>query len=230
MTAFHSRTLVRIAATLLLSAFAATASAQEFTQSGAAKEGGYFGVSFLPQFTFDGITFDGETAYKEVDGEELVFLPRVDTRKMVRGILGYRARRAALEVSYERTKHVGSFADVVPMNATFQAVNIDGRLFFAPQSRVQPHLLVGGVYPMLNIKDGSLLGEQFGDARFNGYGINTEAGVTVYAIRELGISVGYSYRSLWFDRVRTVTEKTFKLKPKFREASSSIIITANFVL
>ena len=239
MTALHPRKLVRLAAiTLLLSGTAVPAWSQEeeFRLPGAAKEGGYVGMSFLPQFTLDGITFDGETAYKYEGGEELVFLPRVDTRKMFRGILGYRARRGAIEVSYERTKHIGSFFEF-PLNATFQAVNVDGRVFFLPGSRVQPHLLLGGVYPMLNVIEGSFLPKDqtflegdIGDARFNGYGINTEAGVTIYPVRELGISVGYGYRSLWFDRVRGVSDKVGKLKPKFREASSSIVVTANFIL
>ena len=39
------------------------------------KVGGFAGVTLVPSFTFDGETFDGETAYKQIDGEELVFLP-----------------------------------------------------------------------------------------------------------------------------------------------------------
>lgn len=196
---------------------------------GFAKQGGFVGVSFLPQFTFDGVTFDGETYYQEIGGEEMMFLPRVDTQRMVRGILGYRARQASLEVSYERSKHFGTFVDV-PLKTTFQAINVDGRLFFLPNSRVQPSVLVGGVYPMLTIEDGSFLIDRFANARFNGYGVNTEAGVTVYPLHKLGISVGYAYRVLWFDRVKGVSDKLFELKPKFRETSGSVVITANFVL
>src|SRR5829696_467366 len=39
------------------------------------------GVSFVPDFTFDGVTFDGRTVYKEVGGEELMILPRVDAQE-----------------------------------------------------------------------------------------------------------------------------------------------------
>ena len=224
------RKVVRAAAvTLVFSTLSTPAWSQEFRQPGAAKEGGFVGVAYLPQFTFDGVTFDGETYYKEVGGEEMTFLPRVDSRRMVRYILGYRARQASLELSYERSKHFGTFVDF-PLNATFQAFNVDGRLFIAPTKRIQPSVLVGGVYPMLTIKDGSFLIDRFADARFNGYGVNTEAGVTVYPIRSLGVSVGYSYRMLWFDRVKGVSDKLFELKPKFRETSGSLIVTATFVL
>jgi hypothetical protein len=223
------RKFVRVAVVMLVLSAASTPAWSQDFEPGAAKEGGFVGVSFLPQFTFDGITFDGETFYKEIDGDEMMFLPRVDSQRMFRGILGYRARQASLELSYERSKHFGTFVDV-PLNATFQAFNVDGRLFFLPTKRVQPSILVGGVYPMLTITDGSFLIDRFADARFNGYGVNTEAGVTVYPIRSLGINVGYAYRILWFDRVKGVSDKLFELKPKFRETSGSLVITANFVL
>jgi len=35
-------------------------------------------VTFVPSFTFDGEQFDGVSAYQRVDGEELVFLPKLD--------------------------------------------------------------------------------------------------------------------------------------------------------
>ena len=225
------RRLVRITAASFVSvALATPAWSQEEQHSSAVKQGGFVGVSFVPQFTFDGVTFDGQSGYIEEDGDEIMLLPRVDTRKMFRGILGYRYRQASFEVSYERTNHLGSFLDEIPLKATFQALNIDGRFFFAPNSRLQPHLLVGAVYPMLNIQDGSILHNAIGNARFNGYGVNAEAGVTVYPHRQLGIGVGYSYRALWFDRVKGVSDRFFHLKPKFKETSGSLLLTANFIL
>ena len=114
-------------------------------------------MTFVPSFTFDGETFDGESAYQRIDGEELVFLPKLDKQPMIRGILGYRARQASLELSYERTQHDGTFAGEVPMDATFQAFNVDGRYFFLPTRRVQPHVLFGGSLPFLDIENGSFL-------------------------------------------------------------------------
>lgn len=212
---------------MLVLAVAAPVSAQLPDQSGAAKEGGFVGVTVMPAFTFDGETFDGQTFYQEIDGEELFFLPSLNERPLIRVILGYRAKSASLEISYDRTQHDGTFMDV-PLDATFQAVNVDGRYFFAPRSRVQPHVLVGGSFPWLNVEDGSVLGEDVGDARFKGYGLNTEAGVTFYPTRQLGIGVGYSYRVIWFDRASGATDRLGDLRPRFRETAGSIAITGTF--
>lgn len=217
--------ILRIA--VLVLAVAAPVSAQLPDQSGAAKEGGFVGVTVMPAFTFDGETFDGQTYYQEIDGEELFFLPSLNERPLIRVILGYRAKSAAIEISYDRTQHDGTFVDV-PLDATFQAVNVDGRYFFAPRSRVQPHVLVGGSFPWLNVEDGSVLGEDVGDARFKGYGLNTEAGVTFYPTRQLGIGVGYSYRVIWFDRASGATDRLGDLRPRFRETAGSIALTGTF--
>ena len=222
--------LARGLVTLVLTiAFVSPAVAQMPQQGGAAKEGGFIGVTVMPRFTFDGETFDGLSTYQQIDGEELVFLPKLDTKPLIRAILGYRARQASLEISYDRTQHDGTFADEVPLDATFQAVNVDGRFFFATQSRVQPHVLVGGSFPWLNVEGGGFLDPDVGDARFKGYGLNTEAGVTIYPTRQLGISVGYAYRMIWFDRVTGVTDTLYELRPRFRETAGSIAVTGTFV-
>jgi len=208
-------------------ALSSTASAQT-DNTAFAKVGGFAGVTFVPQFTFDGITFDGRTGYKEIDGDELVFLPKVDSQNVMRPVLGYRGTKASLEISYDHTSHHGTFAEV-PMKATFNSVNVDGRYYFATRSRIQPFLLAGGSYPWLTIKDGSYLNDRFGDAHFKGYGLNAEAGVTVYPHRQLGIGVGYAYRSVWFERVTGVSETLFDLRPRFRETSGSIAISGSFI-
>lgn len=227
----HYQRLLRVAPVfLLLTALATPAWSQveeyepQFPK-GYAKEGGYVGFSGLPNFTFDGNTFDGETLYKEVDGEELAILPRLNKRNMFRGALGYRGRQAAFEVSYERTHHNGTFADEIPVDTTFQAVNVDGRFFFLSEKRVQPHVMVGASIPWLMIKDGSYLEPNLGDARWRGYGLNTEGGVTVFPHPRLGVSVGYAYRIMWFDRMTGVTDKLFYLRPRFRETSGSMVIS-----
>jgi len=218
---------VRILVLSLMLLGVGTSAFSQPQQPGFAKEGGFVGAAFVPGFTFDGVTFDGETVYKEIDGEELVFLPRLDKRNLLRGILGYRARQVALEISYERTQHDGSFAEF-PLDATYQAVNVDGRYYFVPASRIQPHVLVGGSFPWFTVKDGSFLDPDTGDARFRGYGLNTEAGVTVFPTPQLGIGVGYSYRVVWFDRVTGVSDTLFELRPRFRETSGSVVITGTF--
>jgi opacity protein-like surface antigen len=219
-----SRVFVAMA---LLGLCSVPAAAQD-QRPGAAKIGGFVGVAVMPSFTFDGETFDGQTVYKQVDGEELFFLPKLDKQPLIRGILGYRGRQASLEISYDRTQHDGTFVDV-PLDATYQAINLDGRYFFATTSRVQPHVLVGASFPWLTIKEGSFLDPDTGDVRLRGYGLNTEAGVTVFPTPQLGIGVGYSYRVLWFDRGTGVSDTLFELRPRFRETAGSVVITGTFV-
>ena len=221
-----SNGFVRIAAaTLALCALSTPAFSQE--QRGWAKEGGYVAVSTLLDFTFDGKTFDGESYYQQVDGDEFMILPRLNGRNLVRGILGFRAEKAALELSYDRTNHDGSFLEGTG-EATFQSVNVDGRFFLLTKGPVQPHVLVGGSIPWLTVKDGGFLNEDVGDARFRGYGVNTEAGVTVYPHPRMGIGVGYSYRVMWFDRATGVSETLYDLRPRFRETSGSVVMTGSF--
>ena len=192
--------------------------------TGFAKEGGYIGFSGIPNFTLDGVTFDGETWYKEVDGEEVFILPKLNTRNMFRGIIGFRGRQAGLEISYDRTRHSGTFQDI-PAEATFQSVNVDGKYFFLTEKRFQPHVVVGGAFPWLTIKDGSYLEPNVGDARYRGYGLNTEAGVTVYPHPRVGVGIGYNYRVLWFDRASGASDRLGELRPRFRETSGSMVLT-----
>jgi opacity protein-like surface antigen len=213
----------------VLMAVSTPAIAQVAPQPGFAKLGGFAGVAVMPGFTFDGDVFDGQTVYiEENDGDEMVFLPLLDKQPLIRFILGYRARQASLEISYDRTQHEGSFGEF-PMDATYQAVNVDGRFYFATKQRVQPHVLVGGSFPWLNVQEGAALEPDVDDARFRGYGLNTEAGVTIFPVPQLGISVGYNYRMIWFDRVTAVSDKLYELRPRFRETAGSIAITGTFV-
>ena len=233
MTFNISRTWIRaLAGATLALVLSAPAAAQE-QYGGYVKQGGFVSFTFMPGFTFDGDFFDGQTGYKEVDGEELVFLPKLDKQPLMRAILGFRGKNASLELSYDRTQHDGDFMGET-MDATFQAVNADVRYFFAPNSRVQPHVLAGGSFPWLRVQDGSVLDLNadelsIGDARFRGYGVNTEVGVTVFPHRRFGVGVGYSYRVVWFDRATGVADKVAELRPRFRETSGNVAITGTFV-
>jgi hypothetical protein len=226
----HSHRLLTIAPAFLLITTLATPAWSQVDEyeaaipHGFAKEGGYFGISGLPNFTLDGVSFDGETWYKEVGGEEIFVLPKLNTRAMFRGLLGFRGRQGGLEVSYDRTKHTGTFVDE-PFDAIFQSINVDGKFFFLPNGRFQPHVVVGGAFPWLTIKDGSYLEPNVGDARYRGYGVNTEAGVTVYPHRRLGIGLGYNYRVLWFDRASGASDRLGELRPRFRETSGSFVFS-----
>lgn len=201
-------------------------------QGGFAKVGGYAGGSFVPQFTLDGETFDGLTYYQEVDGDEIAILPKLDKQRMFRGILGYRGEKAAIELSYERATHNGTFGEGGTGKGTFQQVNVDARFFFLTHGRVQPSVLVGGGFPWLTIRDGSFLENQpeagLGDGTFRGFALNTEVGVTVYPHPQVGIVLGYRYRPIWFYRATGITDTHYDLRPRFRESSQGIVFTTLF--
>jgi hypothetical protein len=214
-----------LALPLFLLALATPAWSQE--RSGFAKEGGFVGVSGVLDFTLDGDTFDGQSIYKRVNGEEFLILPLLEGQNMFRGILGVRGPKAAFELSYDRAQHHGTFVGETT-EATFQAVNADARLFFLTSGRVQPHVLVGAALPWLTIKDGSFLDPDVGNARYRGFGVNTEAGVTVYPHPRFGISAGYRYRVIWFDRATGVSDTFYELRPRFRTTNGSVVMTGLF--
>jgi hypothetical protein len=218
---------VRILAfSLCLLPLAAPAWSQE--GGGFAKEGGYIGASGLLDFTFGGETFDGESVYRKVDGDELLILPKLEgARNTVRAVAGFRSARGAFEFSYDQSNHHGTFLGETG-EATFHALNLDERIFFLTRTRIQPHVLLGGSFPWLTIKDGSFLDPQVGDASFRGFGVNTEAGVTVYPHPRVGISTGYRYRIMWFDHASGVSDTSYKLRPRFHETSGSEVITGLF--
>ncbi len=196
-----------------------------------AKEGMYVGVAGLPNFSLDGVTFDGQTLYREIGGPELAILPKLDSGPMFRIVAGFRARPAALEFSYERRNHAATFLDI-PGEATFNSVNIDAKVFFLTHTRIQPHVVAGFAFPWVSVKDGSFSNDtetaEVDDANFSGPGVNLEGGVTFFATNRIGISAGYHYRYIWFTNYRGVGEKEFKLVPKFGERTSSAIVMGFF--
>jgi hypothetical protein len=227
MTSFMPARLVKL---LGLPLFVLALAAPAWSQEGSsfAKQGMYVGVSALPGFTLDGVTFDGSTYYQKIGGEEILILPRLDRKNMLRAIAGFRSKRGSFEVSYDQTKHAGTFLGVPGQEATFHSINGDERIFFLTGHRIQPYGLLGGSIPWVTIKDGSFLDPDLGDGSFRGFGINTEAGVTVFALPRFGISVGYRYRAMWFDSASGVSDTTYKLRPRFRETSGSAVMTAHF--
>jgi opacity protein-like surface antigen len=190
-----------------------------------AKTGPYVAVGGVPDFTLDGLTFDGSTIYKKVGGNEILILPRLKATTSVRGLVGFRSTRGAFEVGYEQTKHAGTFLDMTG-EATFHSINFDERIFFLTRGRIQPYGLLGLSLPWLTVKDGSFLDSEVADGSFRGFGVNSEAGVTVFVHPRVGVNAGYRYRAMWFDTASGVTDTTYKLRPRFRETSGSIAIGA----
>jgi hypothetical protein len=204
-------------------ALAASARAQTPAEPGFARERMYLGFSVLPDFTLDGVTFDGNTIYVEEGGDETFILPRLDKQVMPKIVAGFRTRPFALEISYERTTHDGTFQDLVG-EAAFNVVNVDFKFFMNTRSRIQPHVVAGLAFPWLKVYDGVFDGDDVGDGRFAGQGLNLEGGVTLFATPSIGVSVGYAYRVLWFNRATGVTDTTYTLRPRFRETSNGVIV------
>jgi len=198
---------------------------------GFAKVGMYVAVAGLPNFSLDGVTFDGRTLYREIGGPEVAILPSLDTGPMFRIVTGFRARPAALELSYERRSHAATFLDI-PGTAAFNAFNVDAKIFFRTEDRIQPHIVVGFAFPWLTVHNGSFSNDtetaEVADANFTGPAANLEAGVTFFVTNRIGISGGYHYRYIWFTNYRGVGEKEFKLVPWFGERTNSAIVMGFF--
>lgn len=197
-------------------------------EPGFAKNGGYVGMSGILDFSFGGETFNGQGIYRQENGDEILILPKFEgAHNALRAVFGWRSGIGAFEVSYDRTKHEGTFLEF-PGEATFHALNFDERFFLLREHRIQPHVLVGGSIPWMTIKNGSFLDPKVGDASYRGFGINTEAGVTVYPHPRVGIGTGYRYRVMWFDSASGVSHTTYELRPRFHETTGSLVITGTF--
>ena len=133
------------------------------------------------------MTFDGSSFYREIDGEEILILPRLAARTAFRGGVGFRSTRGSFEVGYEQTTHTGTFMDGAG-EATFHSINFDERIFFLTRHRIQPYGLIGLSVPWLTVKDGSFLDPDVADGSFRGWGVNSEAGVTVLVTTTSGRS------------------------------------------
>ena len=223
-----SRTAGRIACAALLLAGPARAWAQELPSRPPFDiEGGYVGFGTLINFTLDGKSFDGETIYKEVNGEGLAALPRLDSRNLPKFIFGFRTHKGALEFSYERARHDASIFDV-PLDVQFNCINVDGRFFFLKHQRFQPHLVLGVAFPWLSVEDGVVSSDrpdaEVGDASWRGPGLNTEVGLTAFITPQAGVSVGYAYRWMYFSRMRGLNDEVFRLEPSFKETSGNVVV------
>ncbi len=192
-----------------------------------AKNGVYVAAAAIPDFTLDGVTFDGASAYQLEGSEEIIILPRLAPKTTVRGIVGLRSTRGSFEIGYEQTKHVGTFADLAG-EATFHSLSFDERIYFLTRGRIQPYALAGLGAPWLTVKDGSVLEGDVADATYRGFGVNTEGGVTVFAHPRLGISAGYRYRAMWFDKASGVSQSSHPLRPRFRETTGNLVINGFF--
>ena len=226
--------LIRRVAVMCLLTLLATTPARAQDDPGYAREGVYVGFGGSPTLTFNSEQFLGNYGYiSETDGE-IAILPTVNKRAVPRVVVGFRSRPLALEFSYDRSRFEGDYLGL-PLQSVYNAINVDGKFFFRTLTRVQPHIVLGMAFPWLNIEDGAfppgsdpLINLPGGDAGFRGPGLNTEIGVTAFATSRLGVSVGYAFRAIWFNRVRGIRDEVEELRPPFRELRGTPVVAGFF--
>lgn len=235
MTLLLHATAVRTFAVLfILMGLVIPAAAQDRPSPGFAKEGAYIGFGVLPNFTIDAEEFTGGVIYVSEDDGEQTVIPTLDKRPVFRTIVGFRARPAALEFSYDRAEFKDDFLGLTG-NSAYNSINVDVRVFFMTRSRIQPYILAGGAFQWVHVDDGSyapgadpFFDAPIGDAGFKGYGLNTEAGVAVFATRRAWVTLGGSYRVLWFRHGSDSDEEREDLKPPFEFMRASASVTGFF--
>jgi len=219
---------LRMATAIVTVCLLSRASAARAQEGGDFARNGFFvGATTVPAFTFDGVTFDGQSIYRQIGGDEILLLPRLESKAAIRGFAGFRATRGSFEVGYESLQQSATFLGLSG-EAAFRVFNFDERIYAFTSKRIQPYGLAGFSLPWLTIKDGSLLHAQVGDGTYHGHGINMEAGATVFPHPRVGISAGYRYRLMWFDTATGVTNVRRDLHPKFRETAANFSIGAFF--
>jgi hypothetical protein len=106
------------------------------------------GGSFVPGFTLDGETFDGFTYYREIDGEEIALLPKLDKQMMFKGMLDTDMEKAAWSSATNAPATTETFGGVgKPVEATFQQLNVDVRSFFLSHRAGSTYVLAGVGFP-----------------------------------------------------------------------------------
>jgi hypothetical protein len=160
-----------------------------------AKQGFYLGVT--GNYNTIGGDFDGKTV--EGSFNEVVAVPKVDDALGVGIVLGYRAQKGAIELSYVRSQHDTTFLGYPLGDATYNTINVDGKYFFNSDQPLQPFLLLGMCFPWLKVKNSSVSSEDFetlqsGDATFYGIGLNLGTGIAYYLNPRVAITGGITYR------------------------------------
>jgi hypothetical protein len=214
-TRTRSRIGVAVVALCLLT-FASAAIAQE--TPGFAKNGLYVGATGVPNFAFDGVTFDGSSIYQQIGGNEILLLPRLESKSTLRSVAGYRLTRGSFEVGYERLKQTATFLGA-PGEATFQTLNFDERLYAFPRKRIQPHGLAGYFTAVAGV------GRKLDRVGRRTYHVMVSIwGGAVYPHPRIGISTGYRTRDVvhYGDRTNTTYELLRAVTPAASPSAPSL--------
>ncbi|MEI8190252.1 MAG: hypothetical protein WCI75_11105, partial [candidate division NC10 bacterium] len=174
-------------------ALAPASQAKAITTASRVKSGLYIGAS-IPFNRIQG-DFDGSSFL--TGDEETFFIPKFDDAKGTQFTLGYREEGAAFEVSYQKSTHRATWADI-PVSAegavfTVWSLCIKGYLGGA-RSFLQPYALAGIGMPKLVVKDGAIKGAAFGNATFVGEELDLGVGLALFPISRLCLFGEWTYR------------------------------------
>jgi hypothetical protein len=196
---------------------------------GFAREGVYVGIGGSPSLTFKADQFAGDYGYIADGDGEIFVIPSVNKRAVPRVVVGLRSRPLAIEFSYDRARFTGDYLGV-PLVSVYNAINVDAKFFFRTRTKVQPHVAIGMGLPWVNIENGSYppgsdptLDPPHADATLRGPGLNTEVGLTAFATPRVGISIGYAFRTIKFNRARGIDEQR-ELHPPFWELRGTPVV------
>lgn len=146
-----------------------------------------------------GGSFDGTGSV--ADGGSSKVLPDLDTANGIKLIAGYQSDKGAFELSYNRSKHDGTWLGL-DMPSEFKSYNLDFKIFVFKEiiNRIQPLLALGVASITLTVEGGSTDGFSTADAKFKGFALRYGGGIEIslhehIAIGLLGIYRRGSYNS-----------------------------------
>lgn len=132
-------------------------------------------------------------------------IPEADTGNGGRLALGWRWSRAAVEASWQETKHRGSDAAGNSYDVQGSSLDVIGRLYLpSPTPRVKPSLLAGLALPELEIDSASTTrvpfsGAETHDVTLSGAGVDLGLGIDLYVTRHASIDLLALYRWSWLE-------------------------------
>jgi hypothetical protein len=173
-----------------------------------AKRGFYVGAGFWQSNPYQGWGFDGLDALGSFITGTVIAVPTLSDTHSLDVVFGWRFDREAVDMRYARQHHTGQsylpFAVGMSRDATYHEFDIDTRWYFLAGKRVQPYVLAGGVFQWLDVKKGSIVAGDIGDAKLTGVSTQGGFGVTFYVHPRVGIDGGMTYRFEMFTRASGV--------------------------
>ena len=163
----------------------------------------------------DGVYFGGLIGYQSIGGDfkgnsyisvpslgEQDNIPEIDGGMGFGIVGGFKRGKGALEVSYVRSTHDGSYLGTAT-DVVFQAFNFDAKYYPLPYIPTQPFLLIGLSVPSLkaeNVSNSGLYG--IDDAKFTGIGLNLGAGILLKFTPRMALTGTVGYRWISYGWVK----------------------------